>query len=152
LALGVEESIIIPVYSWWVITSPVDGDVKEVKTASVYEAGGEDWLQSLIDYLEHEKLTSESRNKAKVQQRASRFFYYKGTFYWYSFHDLWLRCLDSEEKKQVMEDASVCGARQSRQKLYDHVRRIGCYRANMVSDCIDFSKRGDACQLHANFI
>ena len=78
LALGVEESILIPVYSWWVITSPADEDVKEVKTAYVYEAGGEDWLQSLIDYLEHEKLTSELRNKAKVQQRASRFSIIRG--------------------------------------------------------------------------
>jgi len=64
-----------------VITPPVDGGAEEVKIVSIYEVDEEDWLQPLVDYLKNEKLPSESRCKIEVQQRASRFLYYKGAFY-----------------------------------------------------------------------
>jgi len=81
LALGAEESITIPVCGQWIITSLEDGDAKEVKTVSGYEIDEKDYRQLLIDYLEHGKLSSELKHKTKVQQRASRFLYYKGTLY-----------------------------------------------------------------------
>ena len=86
--------------------------MEEVKTVSVYEVDEEDWHQPLIDYLEHGRLPSELRHKTEIQRRASRFLYYKGTLYRCSFLGLWLRCLDNEEGKQVMEEAhaGVCRA------------------------------------------
>ena len=53
-----------------------------------------------------------------------------------------------------MEDAhaSVRGAHQLGPKLHDRVKRMGYYWPTMVCDCIDFAKRCDTCQLHANFI
>jgi len=106
-----------------------------------------DWRQLLIDYLEHRRLPSESRHKTEIQVRASRFLYYNGTLYRRSFLRLWLRCLDNEEGKQVMEEAHtvVCGAHQSGTKLHDCVKRMGYYWPIMVCDCIDFAKRCDAC-------
>jgi len=47
--------------------------------------------------------------------------------------------------------AGVCGAHQLGLKLRDRVKRMGYYCATMVRDCIDFARRCDACQLHANF-
>ena len=49
-------------------------------------------------------------------------------------------------------DVGKYQAYQSGPKLYDLVKRIGYYWPTMVRDCIDFAKRCDACQLHANFI
>jgi len=154
LALGVEESIPIPVCGQLVITPLVDGGAEVVKTVSIYKIDKEDWRQPLIDYLEHGKLPSESRHKIEVQRRASLFLYYKGTWYRRSFLGPWLRCLDNEERKQVMEEAhaGVCGAHQSGPKLHDHVKRMGYYWPTMVRDCIEFARGCDACQLHANFI
>jgi len=59
-----------------------------------------------------------------------------------------------EEAKQAMEEAhlGVCGAHQSGPKLHDRIKRMGCYWPTMVQDCIDYEKRCDACQFHANFI
>jgi len=92
--------------------------------------------------------------KTKIQRRASRFLYYKGTLYRCAFLGLWLQCLDNEEGKQVMEEAhvSVCGAHQLGPKLHDHVKRTGYYRPTMVRDFINSARRCDICQLHANFI
>jgi len=65
-----------------------------------------------------------------------------------------MRCLGEEEAQQVVEEAhsGVCGAHQSRPKLCDRIKRMGYYWPTMVHDCIDFAKRYDACQFHANFI
>ena len=42
LAMGVKESITIPVCGQWVVTPSVDEGVEEVKTVSVYEIDEED--------------------------------------------------------------------------------------------------------------
>ena len=81
LALGEEESIIIPACGQWLITSLEDRDEEEFKTISAYKTDAEDWHQPLIDHLEHGKLPSELRHKTEVQLRASCFLYYKGTMY-----------------------------------------------------------------------
>jgi len=62
--------------------------------------------------------------------------------------------LDVEEAKQAMEEAHscVCGAHQSGPKLHDRIKRMGYYWLIMVQDCIDYAKRCDACQFHANSI
>jgi len=56
--------------------------------------------------------------------------------------------------KQAMEEAhsGVCGAHQPGLTFHDHIERMGYYWPTMVQDCIDYAKRCDACQYHANFI
>ena len=137
LALGVEEEMIIPVCSRWVV--PPDE---------------EDWCQSIIKYLVHGKLPSDPKHKTEIRRRASCFLYYNGTLHLRSFLSLWLQCLDMEEAKQAMEEAhsGICGAHQSGPKLHDRIKRMGYYWPTMVQDCIGYAKRCDACQFHANFI
>ena len=59
-----------------------------------------------------------------------------------------------EEAKQAMEEAhsGVYGAHQLGSKLHDRIKRMGYYWPTMVQDCIEYAKRCDACQFHANFI
>ena len=112
----------------WVITSLEDGDEAEVKIVFAYEIDEEDSCQPLMDYLKHRKLPSELRNKTEVQQRASCFLD-NGSLYRCSFLGFWLRCLDNEDRKQVMEEAhaSVCKVHQSAQRLHDRVKSMGYY-------------------------
>lgn len=65
-----------------------------------------------------------------------------------------MRCLGDEEATQVIEEthSGVCDAHQSGPKLYDHIKRMGYYWQTMVQDCMEYTKRYDACQFHANFI
>ncbi|KAL0462150.1 UNVERIFIED_CONTAM: hypothetical protein Slati_0102600 [Sesamum latifolium] len=53
-----------------------------------------------------------------------------------------------------MEEAhsGVCGAHQSGPKLHFRIKRMGYYWPTMVKDCIDYAKRCQACQFHANLI
>jgi len=59
-----------------------------------------------------------------------------------------------EEAKQAKAEvhSGVYGAHQSRPRLHDCIKRTGYYWPTMVQDCINYAKRYDACQFHANFI
>ena len=53
-----------------------------------------------------------------------------------------------------MEEAhsGICGAHQAGPKLHDRIKRMGCYWPAMVQDYIDYAKRYEPFQFHANFI
>ncbi|KAL0456114.1 UNVERIFIED_CONTAM: hypothetical protein Slati_0950600 [Sesamum latifolium] len=120
----------------------------------VFETEKEDWRQSLVDYLKYGKLPSDPRRRTDIRRRATCFIYYKGTLYRRSFEGIFLRCLSDDEKDQAMEEAhsGVCGAHQSGPKLHFRIKRMGYYWPTMVKDCIDYAKRCQACQFHANLI
>ncbi|KAK4397145.1 hypothetical protein Sango_1551100 [Sesamum angolense] len=44
------------------------------------------------------------------------------------------------------------GAHQSGPKLHFRIKRMGYYWPSMVKDCIDYARRCQACQFHANLI
>ncbi|XP_019155100.1 PREDICTED: uncharacterized protein LOC109151963 [Ipomoea nil] len=134
-----------------------DGSVDEtveLPTASVYDIGKDDWRQSLMDYLADGKLPEDSCKRVDIKRRAPRFIYYKETLYRRSFEGVFLRCLGEEEALQAMQEAhsGVCGAHQSGPKLHFHIKRMRYYWPRMVKDCIDYARRCQACQSHANFI
>ncbi|KAL0412260.1 UNVERIFIED_CONTAM: hypothetical protein Slati_3815700 [Sesamum latifolium] len=114
----------------------------------------EDWRQPLVDYLKYGKLPSDPQRRTDIRRRATRFIYYKGTLYRRSFEGIFLRCLSDDEKDQAIEEAhsGVCGAHQSGPKLHFRIKRMGYYWPTMVKDCIDYAKRCQACQFHANLI
>ncbi|XP_019157968.1 PREDICTED: uncharacterized protein LOC109154689 [Ipomoea nil] len=125
----------------------------ELPTASVYDIGKDDWRQPLVDYLTDGKLPEDPRKRVDIKRRAPRFIYYKETLYRRSFEGVFLRCLGKEEVLQAMQEAhsGVCGAHQSGPKLHFHIKRMGYYWPTMVKDCIDYARRCQACQYHANF-
>ncbi|XP_019155153.1 PREDICTED: uncharacterized protein LOC109152024 [Ipomoea nil] len=149
----------IQVCQRWVVP-PIfneDGSVDEtveLPTASVYDIGKDDWRQPLIDYLTDGKLPEDPRKRVDIKRRTPRFIYYKETLYRRSFDGIFLRCLGEEEALQAMQEAhsGVCGAHQSGPKLHFHIKRMGYYWPTMVKDCIDYARRCQACQYHANFI
>ncbi|KAI5349454.1 hypothetical protein L3X38_002341 [Prunus dulcis] len=67
---------------------------------------------------------------------------------------VFLRCLDEEDAFKAMEEAhsGICGAHQSGPKLHFQIKRMSYYWPTMVKDCMDYVKKCQACQFHANFI
>ena len=135
------------------ITLDKDEDI-EVNVVSALEIDEEDWRQQLIDYLQHEKLSFDPRHKVEVKCRAPRFIYFKSTFYKHSFDGVFLRCLDNEETSRALQKAhfGTCGAHQSGMKLHFEIKRMGYYWPTMVKDTMDYAKRCQTCQFHANYI
>ncbi|KAL0445112.1 UNVERIFIED_CONTAM: hypothetical protein Slati_2233900 [Sesamum latifolium] len=150
----------IPICKSWIIPPIFSDDEddtfqeQENHVMEVFETEVEDWRQPLVDYLKYGKLPSDPRRWTDIRRRATCFIYYKGTLYRRSFEGIFLRCLSDDEKDQAMEEAhsGVCGAHQSGPKLHFRIKRMGYYWPAMVKDCIDYAKRCQACQFHANLI
>ncbi|KAL0349908.1 UNVERIFIED_CONTAM: Transposon Tf2-12 polyprotein [Sesamum radiatum] len=150
----------IPICKSWVIPPIFSDDEddmlqeEENHVTEVFEVEEEDWRQPLVDYLKYGKLPNDLRRRTDTRRRATRFIYYKGTLYRRSFDGLFLRCLSDNEKVQAMEEAhsGICGAHQSGPKLHFRIKRMGYYWLTMVKDCMDYARRCQACQFHANLI
>ncbi|KAH0745560.1 hypothetical protein KY285_007217 [Solanum tuberosum] len=121
---------------------------------AVSEAIKEDCRQPIIDYMCYGILPENPRRRTGIRRRAPRFLYYKDTLYRRSFEGVLLRCLGEEETIQALQEAhsGVCGSHQFGPKLHFHIKRMGYYWPTMVNDCLDYARRCDACQFHANFI
>ena len=154
LALTKDEAVNLPVCQRWVVPLTLGASQEGVNVISVLSIDINDWRQPLIDYLEHGKLPDDSRHRSEVRRRAPRFIYYKEILYRRSFEGLFLRCLAEEDASKAMEEAhsGICGAHQSGPKLHFQIKRMGYYWPTMVKDCMDYVKKCQACQFHANFI
>ena len=62
--------------------------------------------------------------------------------------------VNEEKANQDMKEAhsEVCGSHQSGTKLHFHIKRMGYYWPTMVKDCLDYARRCQSCQFHANFM
>ncbi|KAL0375684.1 UNVERIFIED_CONTAM: hypothetical protein Scaly_0686000 [Sesamum calycinum] len=121
---------------------------EENHVTEVFKIEEEDWRQPLVGYLKYRKLPNDLRWRTNTRRRATCFIYYKGTLYRRSFNGIFLRCLSHDEKLQATEEAysGVCGAHQSGPKLYFRINRLGYLLV------IDYARRYQACQFHANLI
>ncbi|XP_049399702.1 uncharacterized protein LOC125863722 [Solanum stenotomum] len=121
---------------------------------TVSEATKDDWRKPIIDYMCYGILPENPRRRTDIRCRAPHFLYYKDTLYRRSFEGVLLRCLGEEEAIQALQEphSGVCGSHQSGPKLHFHIKRMGYYWPTMVNDCLDYARRCDACQFHANFI
>ncbi|KAM1462601.1 hypothetical protein ACFX1Q_046629 [Malus domestica] len=154
MTLGEDEATNVPVCQRWVIPLVTEIVLSDTNVTSILPVNVEEWRQPLINYLEHGMLPDDPKRRSEVRRRAHRFLYYKGTLYRRSFEGVLLRCLGEEEANQAMEEAhsGICGAHQSGPKLHFQLKRMGYYWPSMVKDCLEYAKRCQACQFHANFI
>ncbi|XP_070660541.1 uncharacterized protein [Malus domestica] len=154
MTLGEDEATNVPVCQRWVIPLVTEIVLSDTNVTSILPVNVEEWRQPLINYLEHGMLPDDPKRRSEVRRRAYRFLYYKGTLYRRSFEGVLLRCLGEEEANQAMEEAhsGICGAHQSGPKLHFQLKRMGYYWPSMVKDCLEYAKRCQACQFHANFI
>ncbi|XP_049414734.1 uncharacterized protein LOC125877498 [Solanum stenotomum] len=138
----------------WIVPPDVDEESKFEHLVAVSQVEIIDWRHALIDYLCYNILPEDQKKRTEIRRHAPRFLYYKDTLYRRSFERVLLRCLGEEEAIQAMQEAhsGVCGSHQSGPKLHFHIKRMGYYWPTMVKDCLDYARRCQACQFHANFI
>ncbi|XP_058220656.1 uncharacterized protein LOC131330914 [Rhododendron vialii] len=132
----------------------LDYRLEEANAIIVVPIEDNDWRQPLINYLQRGKLPNDHRHRAEIRRRAPRFIFFKDTLFCRSFEGVFLRCLGKEESQQAMEEShsGIYGAQQSSPKLHFRVKRMGYYWPTMVKDCLNYAKRCQAYQFHANFI
>ncbi|KAL0423413.1 UNVERIFIED_CONTAM: hypothetical protein Sradi_0876100 [Sesamum radiatum] len=154
LALSEGETTNIPVSNRWVLPSLDTSYHENSNTITIATNDEEDWKTPLIKYLKHSKLPDDTRYKTKVRQRSSYFIMYKDILYQRSFEGTYQRCLSGEEVLEAMTEThlGVFGTHRSGPKLHFRIKRMGYYWPTMVKDCLEYAKKCESCQLHANFI
>jgi len=76
------------------------------------------------------------------------------TLYRHSYDGILFRCLSDSEAQEVLKEAhdGICEAHQPGPKLKDRLHRLGYYWPIMIADAIQYARRCNACQIHADFI
>ena len=125
-------------------------------TTEIHQSQGEheDWRNPFVDYLQHGRLPNDRAKRTEVRRRVIQFLMWKDVLYKRSLDGILMRCIGKEEIQEVMREihAGVCGAHQTGPKLKMQIKRLGYYWPTMISDCIEFAKRCQACQYHGDFI
>ena len=66
LALGIEEDMIVPICSFWVVPPNDEDSQEDINVICVLKTNVEEWRQLIIEYLEHGKLPSNLRCKMEI--------------------------------------------------------------------------------------
>ena len=106
----------------------------DVNAINVFEVKEEqDWQQPIINYIQHGRLPSDSRQRVDIRRRALRFAYLNDTFYRRSFDGILLRCDSAslaisepniEEEEAKVPTASSQSKTMSCRKTAKHKTRL----------------------------
>ena len=110
--------------------------------------------QPIIEFLQYGRLPQDSKDKKDIIRRAPRFVLLNGVVYRRSLDGVLLRCLSDIESREALNEvhSGTCGSHQSGPKLHMHLKRMGYYWPTMVADSVNFAKKCNVCQIHADFI
>lgn len=114
----------------------------------------EDWRTPFLDFLEWECLADSPTKRIEIRRWSTKFVVLKGLPYQRSLDGILLRCIACTGIHEALSEvhSSICGAHQSGPKLYMQIKRLGYYWPTMIYDCMEFTKRCQACQYHEKFI
>ena len=86
-------------------------------------------MTPIISFLQDEHLPQDIEEAKKVRKRATRFTILNTTLYKRGFSMLYLKCVDEEEAKYVLEEIheGVCGDHVGPKSLVSKVIRIGYF-------------------------
>ena len=86
-------------------------------------------MTSIISFLQDECLPQEVEEAKKVKKRAARFTILNDTLYKRGFSMPYLKCVDEEEAKYILEEIheGVCDDHASPRSLVSKVFRIGYF-------------------------
>ena len=84
----------------------------------------------------------------KVRKRAARFIILNDTLYKRGFSMPYLKCVDEEEAKYILEEIheKICGDHVSPRSLVSKVIRTGYFWPTMQVDAMELIKKCDNCQ------
>ena len=109
-------------------------------------------MTSIISFLLDGHLPQDIEEAKKVRKRAARFMILNDTLYKRGFSMPYLKCVDEEEVKYVLEEIheGVCGGHTGPRSLVSKVIRIGYFWPTMQVDARKLVKKCDKCQRFGN--
>jgi len=101
--------------------------IEEISTFAIQSTGS--WMTPIISFLQDGHLLQDIEEARKVRRRVARFTILNDTLYKRGFSMPYLKCVDEEEAKYILEEIheGVCGDHTGPRSLVSKVIRTGYF-------------------------
>ena len=104
-------------------------------------------MTPILSFLQDGHLPQDIKKARKVRKRATRFMILNETLYKKCFSMPYLKCVDEEEVKYILEEIHerVCGDHTGLRSLVSKVIKIGYFWPILQVDAMELVKKCDKC-------
>ena len=101
----------------------------------------------ISSFLQDKRLPQDAEEAKKIKKMATRFTILKDTLYKRGFSLTYLKCVDEDEAKYILEEIheGICGDHAGPRSLVSKVIRTGYFWPTMQIDAIELIKKYDKC-------
>ena len=134
----------------WKLEEQNSPSIEEFQTFFVHTLSG--WMSPILSYLKDRRLPLNLEEAKKIQKWAARFTLLNNKLYKRGFSQPYLRCVEEEEDKYVLEEVheGVCGDHMGVKSLVQKIIRAGYFWPIMQQDEVNFVKKCYRCQRYGN--
>ena len=114
----------------------------------------QDWRKIYIDFLNSGRMLDDVPSAILVRRKTERFFVHNGSLFRHSFQEKALKCLGPAEIDIALREVHTgdFGGHMRGRRLFEQLLIIGYYWPTMEKDAMEFVRKCEACQKHANLI
>ena len=125
-------------------------NIEEVPTFAIQRVNS--WMTPIIAFLQDRHLPQNIEEAKKVKKRAAEFIILNDTLYKIGFSMPYLKCVDEEEAKHILEEIhqGICRDHAGPRSLVNKVIRIGYFWPTIQVDAVELVKKCDRCQRYGN--
>ena len=134
----------------WRLEEQNSSSIEEFQTFPVHACTG--WTTPILSYLKDGRLPPDLEEAKKIQKRAVRFTMLNDELYKRGFSQPYLRCVEEEEAKYVLEEVheGVCSDHIGAKSLIKKIMRADYFLPSIQQDATSFVNRCDSCQRYGN--
>ena len=133
----------------WKLEEQNSPSIEGFQTFPMHTQSG--WTSPILSYLKDGRLPQILVEAKQIKKRAARFTVLNDELYKRGFSQPYLRCVEKEEAKYVLEEVhGVYGNHIGAKSLARKIMRAGYFWPIMQQDTADFVKKCDSCQRHGN--
>ncbi|XP_039014758.1 uncharacterized protein LOC120144864, partial [Hibiscus syriacus] len=120
------------------------------------EVDGKPWYHDILQYIKNQSYPPNASeiDKRTLRRMAAGYFLDGEIMYRKSSDQMLLRCLNTSEARNVIEEvhSGICGTHANGLSMARKIMRYGYYWATMYTDCIDYARKCHKCQIYADKI
>ena len=109
-------------------------------------------MTPIVSFLQDEHLPQDLEEAKKIKKRVARFMILNDTLYKRGFSMPYLKCVDEEEAKYILEEIheGICGDHTGPRSLVNKVVQIGYFWPTIQVNAVELVKKCDKCQRFRN--
>ena len=120
-------------------------NIEEVLTFAIQSINS--WMTPIVSFLQDGRLPLDAEEAKKIKKRVARFTILNDTLYKRGFSMPYLKCVDKDEAKYILEEVheGVCRDHVGPRSLVSKVIRTGYFQPTMQVDAVELIKKCDKC-------